>query len=96
MKLVDGNQEFDGFESGEANEFDLGINQELPRDLITNFHSNQNKRPVGIEIHWAFDSLEPWGLLIDLFVITIHVRSWALLEHPTGLVLTGDVLFGLL
>lgn len=61
MKLVGGNQEFDGFESGEANEFDLGINQELTRDLITNFHSNQNKRPVGIEIHWAFDSLEPWG-----------------------------------
>ena len=54
MKLVGGNQEFDGFESGEANEFDLGINQELTRDLITNFHSNQNKRPVGIEIHWAF------------------------------------------
>ena len=25
MKLVGGNQEFDGFESGEANEFDLGI-----------------------------------------------------------------------
>ena len=63
MKLVGGNQEFDGFESGEANEFDLGINQELTRDLITNFHSNQNKRPVGIEIHWAFDSLEPWGFV---------------------------------
>ena len=29
MKLVGGNQEFDGFESVEANEFDLGINQEL-------------------------------------------------------------------
>ena len=47
MKLVGGNQEFDGFESGEANEFDLGINQELTRDLITNFHSNQNKTPSG-------------------------------------------------
>ena len=35
MKLVGGNQEFDGFESGEANELDLGINQELTRDLIT-------------------------------------------------------------
>ena len=66
MKLVGGNQEFDGFESGEANEFDLELTG-IGRDLITNFHSNQNKRPVGIEIHWAFDSLEPWGLLIDLF-----------------------------
>lgn len=96
MKLVGGNQGFDGFESGEANEFDLGINQELTRDLITNFHSNQNKRPVDFDSHWAFDSLEPWGLLIDLFVITIHVCSWTLLKHPTGLVLTGDVFFGLL
>ena len=95
MKLVGGNQEFDGFESGEANEFDLELTG-IGRDLITNFHSNQNKRPVGIEIHWAFDSLEPWGLLIDLFVITIHVCSWTLLKHPTGLVLTGDVFFGLL
>ena len=68
----------------------------IGRNLMTNFHSNQNKRPVGIEIHWAFVLEAVEGLLIDLFVITIHVCPWTLLEHPTGLVLTGDVLFGLL
>lgn len=30
MKLVGGNQEFDGFESGEANKFDLGIDRNWP------------------------------------------------------------------